>query len=133
MLPSGKSLGGEPKRVYLWKFRSRDAVSPEHRVGDDRADLRPFAHRDLRRSRRKRAAGVGNETTQVDVELILAPDNRRVSDKRDRVVLRRLSVRALEDRARAPRSVEIVRRLSRLQERVLDSNDLSRRGKDRLI
>src|SRR6478735_246492 len=68
-------LGGEPKRVGLCKVRFPDAVSPEHCVRDDRADLRPFAHRNLRRSSGKRAAGVWTETTQVDVELVLASDN----------------------------------------------------------
>ena len=69
----------------------------------------------------------------MDVELVLSPDNCGVHEKRDRVALRLLSVRALEECARAPRGVEIIRRFGRLQERVLDSNDPPRRGQDRVI
>ena len=56
-----------------------------------------------------------------------------VNDKRDRVALRRVSVHALEECPRAPCGVEIVRRLGRLQERVLNSSDPPGRGQDRVI
>ena len=102
-------------------------------MGDDRPDLRPFAHRDLRRSGRERAAGVGNEAAHVDVELVLSPDDGGVHEERDRVALGRLTVRILEECARAPGGVEIIRRLGRLQERVLDSHDPPRRGQDRVL
>ena len=70
-----KLLGGQPKRIDVRQLRSRDAVSPEHRMGNDRADLRPFAHRDLGRGRRERAAGIRNKAAHVDVELVLSPDD----------------------------------------------------------
>ena len=69
----------------------------------------------------------------MDVELVLSPDDRGVHEKRDRVALGRLTVRALEERARAPGGVEIIRRFGRLQERVLDSLDPPRRGQDRVL
>ena len=69
----------------------------------------------------------------MDVELVLAPDNGRIDEKRDRVALRRAPVRVLEESARAPCGVEIVRRPRRLQERVLNAHDPSRRGQDRVI
>jgi hypothetical protein len=125
-------LGREPKRIDARKAGSRDAIGPEHRMGDDRPDLRPFAHRDLRRSRRERAAGLRNEAAHMDVELVLGSHNCGVHEKRDRVVLGDASARIFEERARAPRGVEITRRFGRLQERVLDSNDPSRRGQNRV-
>ena len=69
----------------------------------------------------------------MDVELILGPDDGGVDDEGDRVALRRLPVRALEERSRAPCGVEIVRRLGRLQEWVLDADDLSRRRQDQVM
>jgi hypothetical protein len=102
-------------------------------VGDDRPDLRPFAHRDLRRDGRERAARIRKEAGHVDVELVLSPDNCGVDEQRDRVALRRLTVLVLEERARAPRGVEIIRRLGRPQERVLNALDPSRRGQHRVI
>jgi hypothetical protein len=98
-----KSLGGEPKRIDARKNRSRDAICPKPCMRDDRPDLRPFAHRDFRRSGCERAAGVRKEAAHVDVELVLAPDSGRIDDKCDRVALWRLSVRTLEERARAMR------------------------------
>src|ERR1700722_7544191 len=58
---ASNNLGGEPERVDVRQVRFRDAVSPEHRMGDHRPDLRPFAHRDLWRSGRERGAGVRKE------------------------------------------------------------------------
>jgi hypothetical protein len=69
----------------------------------------------------------------VNVELVLSSHNCGVDEKRDRVALRRLAVRALEESARAPRRVEIVRRPRRTQERILNSNDPPRRGEDRVV
>ena len=69
----------------------------------------------------------------MDVKLILGPDDGGVDDEADRVALRRLTIRALEERSRTPRRVEIVRRLRRLQERVLDADDLSRRRQDQVV
>ncbi len=69
----------------------------------------------------------------MDVELVLSPHNRGVYEQRDVVALRRLTVGAPEERARAPRGVEIIRRLGRLQERVLNSLDPPRRGQDRVL
>ncbi len=69
----------------------------------------------------------------MDMKLILGPDDGGVDDEADRVALRRLAIRALEERSRAPRRVQIVRRLRRLQERVLDADDLSRRRQDQVV
>jgi hypothetical protein len=102
-------------------------------MGNDGADRRPLADRDLPRGRRERASDARKEAAHVDVELILVPDDGRVDDEADRVALRGPSVRALEERSRAPCSVEIVRRLRRLQEWVLDADDLSRRRQDQVM
>ena len=101
--------------------------------GTTGADPRPSADRDLRRGSLERATGVGKEAADVDVELVLAPDNYGVHDKGDVVALRRASVPRPQECARAPCGVEIIRRLRRLQERVLDPGDPSRRDQDRLI
>ena len=69
----------------------------------------------------------------MDVELVLAPDNYGVHDKRDVVALGRASIRSLQESAPAPRGVEIIRRLRRLEERVLDPGDLPRRDQERFI
>lgn len=112
---------------------ARDAGRPERLMGNHGADRRPFADRDLRRSRRERAPGGREEAAHVDVELILGPDDGGVDDERDRITCRGPSARTLEERSRAPRGVEIVRRLGRLQEWVLDADDLSGRRQDQVM
>ena len=57
----------------------------------------------------------------MDVELVLSPDDGRVHEKCDRIAVGLLTVRTLEERARSPGGVEIVRRLGRPQERVLNA------------
>ena len=73
------------------------------------------------------------EAAYVDVELVLSPDDGGVGDDCDLVVFRRPSVRAFEERSRAPSSVEIIRRSSRPEEWVLDAYDLSRRSDDQVV
>ena len=69
----------------------------------------------------------------MDVELVLPPDDGGVDHECDLIAFRRPSVRAFEERSSAPSSVEIVRRSSQLQERVLNADDLSRRGDDQVV
>ncbi len=69
----------------------------------------------------------------MDVELVLSPDDGRIHEERDVVALRRLAVRILEERARAPGGVEIVGRLGRPQERVLNALDPPGWGENRVV
>src|SRR5271166_3766100 len=72
----------------------------------------------------------GQEAPEVYVKLVLTARKSRVDSKREPIGLRRPSVQALQIRSGAPGRFEVIRRIRRLQPRVLDPNEFSRRRQD---
>ena len=102
-------------------------------TGKERANAGPIVERHPLRGLVEKTPHVRAQAADMDVELVLRPRVLGIDDQRDVVARRRISVRALEERARPPGGGEVIRRLGRLKERVLDAGRLARRRQDEVV
>ena len=129
----GKRLCGQPEGLDVRQIGATDARPPEHQVADDGGELLPLPDWDLWRGRRERAFHGRKKAAHVDVKLVLGSNDGGIDDESDFVPIRPTPAGAFEKGPRAPCGSELVRRIWRLQKRVFDANDLSRRGENHIM
>ena len=128
-----KLVRDQSKRLDVRKIRAANPQRPDWLVRNDGTHHAPRADRQPRRSVGKRALRLRNEAADMDVKLVLSADEAGIGHQRDLVAPRRSAVPRGDHPARRPGLGEIVRRLGRLQELVLDPDASPGRRQDQVI